>query len=50
VDGAVGLAVVVQSHLRVALGITIADGRIVAIDAIGDPEHLRRIEIAPLDT
>jgi RNA polymerase sigma-70 factor (ECF subfamily) len=48
VDGAAGLTVVLQGQLRIALGITIADGRIVAIDAIADPEHLRRLEITPL--
>jgi RNA polymerase sigma factor (sigma-70 family) len=48
VDGAVGLTVALQGQLRIALGITIADGRIVAIDAIADPDHLRRLDIAPL--
>jgi hypothetical protein len=49
VDGAVGLAVVLQGHLRIVLGLTIDDGRIIAIDAIADPEHLRQLDIAMLD-
>jgi RNA polymerase sigma factor (sigma-70 family) len=48
VDGAAGLAVVLQGRLRIALGLTIAGGRIIAIDAIADPEHLRQLDIATL--
>jgi RNA polymerase sigma-70 factor, ECF subfamily len=49
VDGAVGLTVLLQGQLRVVLGLTIAEGKIIAIDAIADPEHLRRLDISVLD-
>jgi len=45
VDGAAGLAVVLQGRLRILLALTIADGRIVAIDAIADPEHIQRLDV-----
>ena len=45
VDGAVGLAVVLQGRLRLLLGLTIADGRIAAIDAIADPEHIAQLDV-----
>ena len=45
VDGAVGLAVVLQGRLRILLGLTIADGRIAAIDAIADPEHVAQLDV-----
>jgi len=45
VDGAVGLAVVLQGRLRILLGLTIADGKIVAIDAIADPEHIAQLDV-----
>jgi len=45
VDGAVGLAVVLQGRLRILLGLTIADGRIAAIDAIADPEHVAQLNV-----
>lgn len=45
VDGAVGLAVVLQGRLRIVLGLTIAHGKIIGIDAIADPEHVRRLNV-----
>src|SRR5262245_33199841 len=45
VDGAIGLAVVLQGQLRIVLGLTIADGKIIAIDAIADPEHVRQLNV-----
>jgi RNA polymerase sigma factor (sigma-70 family) len=44
VDGAVGVAVIMGRRLRIMLRLTIADGRIVAIDAIADPAQLRELE------
>ena len=44
-DGAAGVAVILQGQLRIALGVTIADGKIIAIDAIADPDHLRRLNV-----
>jgi RNA polymerase sigma-70 factor (ECF subfamily) len=48
VDGAVGLAVVLQGRLRVLLALTIADGKITAIDAIADPEHIAQLDVQML--
>src|SRR5262245_20038973 len=45
VDGAVGLAVVLQGRLRIALGLTIIDGKILAIDAIADPKHIAQLDV-----
>jgi RNA polymerase sigma-70 factor, ECF subfamily len=45
VDGAVGLAVVLQGRLRIVLGLTIVDGKIIAIDAIADSEHVRQLNV-----
>ena len=42
--GAVGVAVIMGRRLRIMLRLTIADGRIVAIDAIADPAQLRELE------
>ena len=49
VDGGVGVQVVVGGKLRIALRLTITDGRIAAIDAIADPDHLARLGVTPLD-
>ena len=48
VDGAVGAVVAPQGRLFLALGFTIEDGRITAIEAIADPERLRRLDLAVL--
>lgn len=48
VDGMVGLVVAPAGRLRVVLGLTIAHGRIVAIDAIADPARLRQLDLAVL--
>jgi RNA polymerase sigma factor (sigma-70 family) len=45
IDGAVGLAVVLQGQLRVLLGLTITDGKVAAIDAIADPEHVAQLDV-----
>src|SRR5262245_10371388 len=45
VDGAVGLAVVLQGRLRIVLGLTIAHGKIIGIDAIADPELVRQLNV-----
>jgi RNA polymerase sigma factor (sigma-70 family) len=49
VDGAPGLIVAPRGRLLVALIPTIAHGKIVAIDVIGEPERLRRLEVAVLE-
>lgn len=45
VDGAVGLVWATGGKPRVVFGLTIADGKIVAIDLIADPEHLDRLDL-----
>ena len=42
VDGRVGVVVAPLGHLVVVLAVTIEAGRIVAIDAVADPDHLGR--------
>lgn len=49
VDGAVGLLVAPDGRLRVVLRLTIAQGRIVTIDAIAEPDSLARLDLAVLD-
>lgn len=49
VDGALGLAVVLGGKLRIVLALTIADGKIAAIEAIAEPAHLSQIDLEILD-
>jgi RNA polymerase sigma factor (sigma-70 family) len=49
IDGAVGLAVMFGGKLRIALNLTIADDRIVAIEAVADPERLGEMDLAVLN-
>lgn len=44
VDGEVGYIVRVEGELRVVVALTIAGGKILAIDAFADPDHLARID------
>jgi ketosteroid isomerase-like protein len=44
VDGAAGAVWAPGGRPRVVFGFTIADGRIVAIDLLADPDHLDRLE------
>jgi RNA polymerase sigma factor (sigma-70 family) len=48
VNGAVGVIVAPRGRLLMVLDFTIADGKIVAIDAIADPERLRPLDLAML--
>jgi RNA polymerase sigma factor (sigma-70 family) len=48
IDGAVGIAVVMGGRLRIALNLTITGDRIVAIEAVADPERLRQFDLAVL--
>ena len=48
VDGELGFVVEIQGQLRVVVALTIADGRIAAIDAIADPDHLERLDYSIL--
>jgi RNA polymerase sigma-70 factor (ECF subfamily) len=49
IDGAVGLVMAPDRHLRVALTFTVVDGLIAAIDVIAEPERLDRLNLAVLD-
>ncbi|MDT7601323.1 MAG: hypothetical protein QOK26_3400 [Pseudonocardiales bacterium] len=48
VNGSVGLVVAPRGRLRLALGFTIADGKITEIDIIADPERLDQLDLAVL--
>jgi len=48
VNGAAGMVVTVGGRLFSVLGFTVTGGKIVAIDAIADPERVRRIAAAVL--
>jgi len=49
VNGAAGVVVTRNGRLVSVLGFTVAGDRIVAIDALADPERLRRIDLSALD-
>src|ERR671911_1955284 len=49
VNGAVGVVVAPRGRLLMVLGFTITGGKIVEIDAIADPEHVRQLDLAVLD-
>lgn len=44
-DGALSLAVILGGQLRIVLGITFADDKIVAISAVADPERIRDVDL-----
>jgi RNA polymerase sigma-70 factor (ECF subfamily) len=48
VNGAVGVIVAPRGRLMMVLDFTIVDGRIVAIDAIADPERVQELDLAML--
>ena len=48
VNGAAGAVVTIYGRPFAVMGFTVAEGRIVAIDAIADPERVRRIAAAVL--
>jgi RNA polymerase sigma-70 factor (ECF subfamily) len=45
-DGAVGIVVAPRGRLLLVLGLTITNGRIIAINAIADPQQLAGLELA----
>jgi RNA polymerase sigma-70 factor (ECF subfamily) len=49
VGGAVGLVWAPGGSPRMVFGFTITDDKIVAIDLVADPEHIRSLDIAVLD-
>jgi RNA polymerase sigma-70 factor (ECF subfamily) len=48
VNGAAGVVVTVRGRPFAVLGFTVTDGKIVEIDAIADPDRVRRIAAAVL--
>ena len=48
VNGAAGVVVTVGGQLYVVMGFTVSRGKIVEIDAIIDPERLRRLDLPVL--
>ena len=50
VNGRPGLIVAPRGRLRLALAFEVANGRVVAIDVIGDPARLRQLDLAVLDS
>src|SRR5207245_7188671 len=48
VNGAVGGVVAPRGRLLMVLNFTVAQGKVVEIEAIGDPERLRQLELAVL--
>jgi RNA polymerase sigma-70 factor, ECF subfamily len=49
IDGGIGAVVAPGGKLLLTLSVTVVDGRIVAIDAVADPERLARLELAVFD-
>jgi RNA polymerase sigma factor (sigma-70 family) len=49
VNGAAGVVVTVRGRPFSVMGFTVTDGKIVEIDALADPERLRRLDLAALD-
>ncbi len=48
IDGAVGLVIAPQGRLFRVLRFTLAEGKIAAVEVIGDPERLRHLDLAIL--
>ncbi len=49
VNGAAGIVVAPHGRPVLGLGFTVADGKIVEIDILADPERLRRLDLTMLD-
>lgn len=49
IDGAARAVWAPGGRARVVLGFTIVDGKIVGIELLADPEHLRRLDLTTLD-
>jgi RNA polymerase sigma-70 factor (ECF subfamily) len=49
VDGVIGVVVAPDGRLLLVLDLTVADGRIVGINAIADPERLQQLDLAVFD-
>ena len=49
IDGAVGFIVAPEGRILLAINVTVANGRIVGIDAIADPERLQQLDLSVFD-
>jgi len=49
VNGAAGVVAVAQGQPFSVMGFTVANGKIVAIDVLADPERLGRLDLSVLD-
>jgi RNA polymerase sigma-70 factor (ECF subfamily) len=49
VNGAAGVVVAPEGRPFAVMGFTVVDGKIVEIDAIGDPDRLARLDLTLLD-
>ena len=49
VNGTVGIIVAPRGRLFVVLRLTVTRGKIVEIDVVADPEHLRQLDLTILD-
>jgi RNA polymerase sigma-70 factor (ECF subfamily) len=49
IDGAIGAVVATDGEARIAIGFTIAGGRIIGIDVVAEPEQLRALDVAILN-
>ena len=49
VNGAAGVVVVPEGRPFSVIGFTVADGKIVAMDALADPERLSRLDLTILE-
>jgi ketosteroid isomerase-like protein len=49
VNGVAGVVVAPRGEPFAVMGFTVVGGRIVAIDALGDPERLRELDLTVLD-
>jgi len=50
IEGAVGIAVAFGGQLRIAMRLTFVDDRIAGLEAIADPERLKALTMAPLES
>ncbi len=49
VNGAAGVVVVIDGQPQSVMGFTVTDGRIVAIDALADPDRLRDLDLSAIE-
>ena len=49
VNGGAGVLVTLDHRPLTIMGFTVVDGKIVAIDALGDPERLSRLDLAAVE-